>query len=522
MNFKHLLYCGVLTSLFLPGCSEPIDPKPIAGDTSRAPAFIGKPATAKPIEFYMPPHPYMGAQGLNAMHSDGYSSDVHPGGGPLGNNIQMISRVGITTAPGGQCATLTFDSQHRLVALCAAMTGFRIHLIEPRTLRLLAEYKLPIRPSSYDAIIKRDKSYIMHDSSGAYFYLDEQARVVMAASDQTIRRISNNQDDSGNWSFATDDSWDLSAEVPHDCTTPTNWDPEGECDPITAVMPDHGGLIWWVTRRGRLGTLDPGTGKVQSTRLDDEEIQNGFSVAEDGVYIVSDHAMYRFHAGDKSEPLMGWRETYDRGTSRKVGTINQGSGTTPTLMGDNYVTVTDNADGKINLVVYHRQQAHKGPRQVCAVPLFDDNHSVTDNSMVAFNRSILIENNAGYTSAYGDHDWAATAGGIMRIDVREDESGCDVIWHSAERSPSVVPKFSASNGLAYFYTFEQQADGQIAWYLTALDYETGNTQFKILTGTGTTFDNNWAPLTLAPDGTAYVGTSKGLVAIWDGKEQGPE
>ena len=516
MNISRLL-CTIIAPLLLLACSEPTDPKPIEGATAAAPAFIGKPATPKPITFDMPPHPYMGAQGLNAMHSDGYSSDVHPGGGPLGNNIQMISRVGITTAPGGQCATLTFDSKHRLVALCAAMTGFRLHLIEPRSLRLLAEYKLPIRPSSYDAIIKRDKSYIMEDSSGAYFYLDDQDRVVMAASDQTIRRIGHRQDASGTWSFETQDLWDLSDEVPHDCTTPTNWEPDGECDPITAVMPDHDGLIWWVTRHGRLGTLDPDSGTIKSTRLDNEEIQNGFSVAADGVYIVSDHAMYRFHSGAKGEPLLGWREAYDRGSSRKVGTINQGSGTTPTLMGEDYVTITDNADGRINLVVYHRQQDHEGPRQVCSVPLFDDNHSVTDNSMVAFNRSILIENNAGYTSAYEQEEWATTAGGIMRIDVRADQSGCDVIWHSQERSPSVVPKFSALNGLAYFYTFEVQEDGNIAWYLTALDYETGATQFKILTGIGKTFDNNWAPLTLAPDGTAYVGTAKGLVGIWDGE-----
>ena len=186
------------------------------------------------------------------MHADGYSSDVHPGGGPLGNNIQMVSRVGITRAPGGQCATLTFDSEHRLVALCAAMTGFRIHLIEPRSLRLLAEYKLPMRPSSYDAIIKRDKSYIMEDSSGAYFYLDEQDRVVMAASDQTVRRISHSQDDNGNWSFQVDDAWDLSNDVPHDCTTLTNWEPEGECDPVTAVMPDHRAyLVGYPTRSPR-------------------------------------------------------------------------------------------------------------------------------------------------------------------------------------------------------------------------------------------------------------------------------
>ena len=216
--------------------------------------------------------------------------------------------------------------------------------------------------------------------------------------------------------------------------------------------------------------------------------------------------MYRFEADGRGRPQVGWREAYDRGTGRKVGTINQGSGTTP---------ITDNADGRINLLVYVRRQDYQGERKICEVPLFEHGHSVTDNSMVAFNRSIIIENNAGYTNAHDHSDWEHTAGGIMRIDIRGDDSGCDVIWQSDERAPSVVPKFSAKNGLAYFYTFERQPDGEIAWYLTALDYETGDTRFKILTGAGAAFDNNWAPLTLAPDGTAYVGTSKGLLAIWD-------
>jgi hypothetical protein len=509
----RILVASIVLALQI-GCAEPVDPTPIRGDEGSAAAMIGAPAVARPIEFSVPAHPYLSRQGVNAMHSDGYSSDVHPGGGPLGRDVRIQTRVG-STVPGGQCATLTFDSQERLVALCAGMTGFRIHLLAPRTLELLAEYKLPVRPSSYEALLARDKSKIMEDSSGAYFYLDQEDRVVMAASDQTVRRIGHRQDSSGEWEFYTTDVWDLSKQAPHDCVTPTNWNPAGECDPITAVMPDHEGYIWWVTRRGRLGTLDPESGVVQGMQIEGEEIQNGFSVAADGVYIVSDHAMFRFHAGNDGEPRLGWREAYDRGTSRKVGTINQGSGTTPTLLGEDYVTIADNADDRINLVVYKRQQEVEGPRQVCAVPLFDAGHSVTDNSMIGFNRSIVIENNAGYSSAFAQRDWEHAGGGIMRIDVREDESGCDVVWHSPERSTSVVPKLSAANGLAYFYTFEPQAGGANAWYLTALDFQTGVTRFKILTGYGRNFDNNWAPLTLAPDGTAYVGTSKGLVAIWD-------
>ena len=118
-------------------------------------------------------------------------------------------------------------------------------------------------------------------------------------------------------------------------------------------------------------------------------------------------------------------------------------------------------------------------------------------------------------SSRDDVDWPNAGGGITRVDVREDESGCDTVWESDEQVTSVVPKLSLGSGLVYFYTFETQADGENAWYLTALDFDSGETVFKILTGAGRDFDNNWAPITLAPDGTAYVGTSRGIVAIWD-------
>jgi hypothetical protein len=272
-----------------------------------------------------------------------------------------------------------------------------------------------------------------------------------------------------------------------------------------------------VSRRGRIGTLDPESGAIRSLRLAGEEIQNGFSVAADGVYVVSDHAMYRLEAGADGQPEIGWREPYDRGSGRKVGSINQGSGTTPTLLGERWVTITDNSDERIRLLVYRRAQEIEGPRLVCAVPLFAAGASATDNSMIAWGRSILVENNHGYRSAFAQEDWGAVRGGIVRVDVREDESGCDLVWTSPERAPSVVAKLSAASGLAYYYTFEVQPDGEIAWYLLALDFATGRTAFTVRTGVGSGYDNNWGAITLAPDGTAYVGTFEGLVAVWDSR-----
>jgi hypothetical protein len=515
LTWLNMGFAG-LSLLLLSACSDQRTAVPIASAEISAPAFIGQVAQAKPIAFAMAEHPFMARQGENSMHADSASSDAHRASGPLGKRVQVLSRQG-TKMPGGQCATLTFNEDGQLLILCAAISGFRIHLIEPDNLDLLAVYKLPIRPSTIDAIVQRDKRKIMEDSSGAYFYLDKLNRVVMADSSQTIQRIAHRKNSAGEWEFYNDGRWDLSQHVPHDCTTMTNWEPEGECDPITAVMPDWQGLVWWVTRHGRLGTLNMATGVVQMLQLAGEEIQNGFSVAEDGVYIVSDHAMYRFSADAEGRPQIGWRESYDRGSERKIGTINQGSGTTPTLLGTEYVTITDNADERINVLVYKRQQDQLGERLVCRVPVFQSGHSVTDNSMIGFNRSIILENNAGYSHAMAHTDWANTAGGISRIDIREDESGCDIVWTSSERIPSVVPKLSLANGLAYFYSFTPQDNGENAWYLTALDVDSGQTQFKVLTGAGKNYDNNWAPITLGPDGTAYIGTLKGLVAVRDGK-----
>jgi hypothetical protein len=236
------------------------------------------------------------------------------------------------------------------------------------------------------------------------------------------------------------------------------------------------------------------------------------------MYIVSDYAMYGLDAAEDGTPRVLWKELYDRGSKRKPGLINQGAGSTPTLVGDNYVATTDNADDQVNLVVYRRAVELQGKKRlVCKVPLFKKGASAAEFSMIAWNRSIILENTFGYLNATQQKEWQHVVGGITRIDIRENESGCgcDTVWTSPERSPSVVAKLSTANGLVYIYTFEPQDNGENAWYLTALDAESGQTVFKILTGAGSQYDSNWGAITLGPDGTAYASTLKGLVAVWD-------
>jgi hypothetical protein len=91
------------------------------------------------------------------------------------------------------------------------------------------------------------------------------------------------------------------------------------------------------------------------------------------------------------------------------------------------------------------------------------------------------------------------------------------VWRSQERAPTVVPKLSAANGIVYTYTKDvvEGNPGADAWYLTALDFRTGRTLYKRLGGEGLGHNNNYAPVTLGPDGTAYVGVLGGLIGLRD-------
>jgi hypothetical protein len=88
-----------------------------------------------------------------------------------------------------------------------------------------------------------------------------------------------------------------------------------------------------------------------------------------------------------------------------------------------------------------------------------------------------------------------------------------VVWSSSERAPNAVPKLSLANGLVYAYTKPPRSDEIDAWYLTALSFRTGRTVYKKLAGTGLGYNSNYAPVSIGPDGTAYVGALGGLILL---------
>ena len=137
---------------------------------------------------------------------------------------------------------------------------------ERRTNQNLAELTLPFVPGTGNPAT--------NTTGGAYFFLDNKDRAVVATADRHINVYA--LDESG-----ADPVWTLAASYdPTPCLDPT--------DRMPSALPDTKGRYWFVGRtKGSVGVLDPKTGKCGGV-ITGEEIENSFATASDGVYIVTD------------------------------------------------------------------------------------------------------------------------------------------------------------------------------------------------------------------------------------------
>jgi hypothetical protein len=484
------LLSAALVPLSVPAAAgaEGVPATPIpqnSSETEAVPSFEGQ--VAKPAKVsapLVPQNPFMAPNGLSNLHDDAYMTNTYTWSGPLGSNMQTLS-----TFQSSECASVTIDSAGRLVTVCVGVEGPRLMMFDAHTLETLAVMELPPRHASTG-------NPFTSFAGGGYFYLDQANRAVIPTTNQQIWVVGETEGPTGP-AFALQQTYDLSAYM----------EPE---DQIISALPDFNGHIWFATTKGVVGTINTGDGSVRALDLA-EAIGNSFAVASDGgVFIVTDRALYRFDAAADGTPLITWREGYANIGTVKPGQTEDGSGTTPNLMGTRYVAITDNAE-PMDVVVYRRAKRVAGSRLVCTVPVFGAHEGSTDNSLIGTGHSLIVENNYGYTGPTATVKGASTAPGIDRVDVTRE--GCRVVWSSSERAPNAVPKLSLANGLVYAYTKPPRSDEIDAWYLTALSFRTGRTVYKKLAGTGLGYNSNYAPVSIGPDGTAYVGALGGLILL---------
>lgn len=431
-------------------------------------------------------HPHLAPNPTSSIHGDAAMTDSYSDRRVLDpREAEVVSRH-----LGGVCASMLFDSRGRIVAACVNATRVTLNVLDPDDLEVLAREHVADRPFSVD--------FATNFTGGGYAVLDDQERVILPTADGRITRWSI-ADESGEAEIAQIDEADVGDELVED-------------EAITSTVPATDGSLWVVGNLGTVALLDPESGAVEATHFEGADIENSFAVGDDGrAWVVTSQELVALES-EEGRPTVTWREPYDTGSRRKPGQTSRASGTTPTLMSDErYVAITDNADPRMNVLVYDTDpRVPEGEREVCRVPVFADGRSATDNSLIAIGDSLFVENNFGYdllTATFG----RSAGPGMARIDVREN--GCSTAWTNDEvRIPSVVSK-GTSDGVVVSYTKEESTAGLDAWYFTAIDAMTGEVMWRKLAGTGPMVNNHYAAIYVGEDGSLYVGATGGIVAL---------
>ena len=387
----------------------------------------------------------MAANGRSNLHNDAYMTDTYAGrrsaGPEHGAAVDVLRRrlrLGHVRPRRADRDDLRRPRRPRLV------------LLDPRTLDLLAEFPLPPRqPGAANPFTDF--------AGGGYFYLDHLDRAVIPTTNRHIWVVEQTQGPLGP-GFGLARDYDVSGSLSVD-------------DKLFSALPDWAGRIWWVSQAGVVGTIEPGSGHDPDTLDTNEQITNSFAVDETGgVYIVSDAALYRFDADA------------ERHAGRHLARGVREHGRAQARPGE--PRVRDHADaGRLRVRGDHRQRRPDERGRVPArphgdaaggwparAPVFEPGAGATDNSLIGAGRSLIVENNYGYSGPTATTQGATTTPGLERVDITDEGGRCKTVWRSSEIAPSVVPKLSLATGLVYTYTKPADPSGNDAWYFTALDF----------------------------------------------------
>ena len=546
-------------------------------------------------------HPYMKKKYASEMHEDSYASDVSnmPGPGPKGTKVQYFHSLQKGKGFSGMCPSFAFVDDTTIVTLSFGRANTTLLLLDVgEDIHILDTMAIPGRGSSaLDLAKKANRMALFRDTSGgAYFYLSDNNRIYIPGSNNNILRI-----EIEDKKFQKKDM--VSINIQEQILAGSLVDPsmanKGQLNVLTAILPDSQGNIWFTSKYGIIGLihrsekyLDTDCPKVYATFIgffgaktkikkvfgieieglselkfyqegksltpelrqefiDEishdpntrEEIQNSFSISDDGVYLVSNFALYKLFFNEDTKRIemdSKWASTFKKGDliygndfSLKPGHLNRGAGTTPTLMDDRFVAIGDNDTSQINICIYDQETG----ALVFRHKVFNDGASACENSIVAYKNSYVIANTYGYSDPFKTND---TAGGIMRFDYNESKGTFELndSWPAAGHfdPKTATPKLSTASGMIYVYNrSDDDFDGYEDWQLTAIDFRTGyrvfyirpffeKKQFKdnvgLIMKAGAlgnknydrkVFNNIWATYAFGPNNSIYIGAYRGFI-----------
>lgn len=547
-------------------------------------------------------HTYMKEGFTAAMHEGPRSTDVSnlPGPRPVNARSQYFHVLQKKDSFSGMCPAFDFLNDTTMVTLSFGRASTTLLLLRVNdSIRLLDALEVPGRGNSvWELIGKKGRDKIFHNTAGgAYSYLSGHDGIYIPGTNNNILRVQLTNDSIVK---SRVESFNVRNQIMAGNLVDKSLHEKDKLNLLTALMPDTRGNVWFTSRHGIVGLLHryeklpdsctkiyatyigllasmekisthfatdfASAGKISDFRKIQEataemqeqfkevfmtsqetceEIQNSFSVGNDGVYIVTNYALYKLRFNEEKKEIEmdpKWAGNYVDGgliyaNDHKVkpGQLNNGSGTTPTLVDDRFVAICDNDSGSVNLCVFTQETG----KLIFRYKLFAGTGGAVENSVVAYGNSLIVGNTYGYKDVFRENP---TPGGLMRFDYNEAIGTYEPVpgWPANGQydCKTATPKLSTASALIYVYNrSEQEFNGHRDWQVTAIDYATGLRVFYLRPyfekgefadnvsflmkwfslGANNydrkVFNNIWGTFTLGPRNSFYIGTYRGFLRV---------
>jgi hypothetical protein len=268
---------------------------------------------------------------------------------------------------------------------------------------------------------------------------------------------------------------------------------------------------------GIIQVFDKNKANVYYYQFKGEAIQNSIAIdKKDNIYVITHKKLYkvRFDSSSKSFRII-WDYSYDPGPPpdniecpagsspyscvltnllRKVRFL-AGSGTTPTLMGDNEEYIGF-ADGALPMRIVVLRTEDRSPVEIDnPFPFSYDQNSQTENTLAYFGGKFIVDNN----------NPEGTGVACYKIEGSYKNEKVKLLWVNREVfAPNNVPLVSGKSQAGYVYELIKQ-DGKEKWYLTSIDLNTGKVLWRVFIGEGLIHNSMYAPLNLDDEGNIYIG-----------------
>ncbi len=435
----------------------------------------------------MEDHPYMLDEYNSAgVHGDSYNSSVSSLPGPFGQNPATTYQPALPGDDLAMCTPLLRNLDDLMASVCIAISGpSQLVLFDPKdNFNVLAQTDIPERKSLTDP------------AGGWYSRMDNQGRPVVATPDQDVRVYETvKKDQQYSWQIA--ETWDLKEHLP-----------EG-VSPLD-VIPDWQGNYWFMTGYGHVGYINRKTGGVNVIQLGGEKDKFGtaMAVTRDASFILSTRSLYRLEVDKDSKVNIRWQ--YDYGQS----STTNGDLTAPTLFDEGRLIAFGLNDGREQgrTVVLKTTGESIDNRVVCQQPMFKPGKSFLDNTMVGYDKSLVVQNNFGGVF----YELVEYEPGLARVDVRVDYSGCDTVWEDYTVSSQTPPRLSTGDGHVYQYSRKMGTPDDVhAWYLSAHDFETGKVSSELFVASGERADNPMLSIDFMPGNVMVSGVRNGILVLSD-------